>query len=360
MKPVFNRKQLSELLNKQFEHYMRHNPQISLDEEWYYLPFFDLANSLYQRSCSDRYRILHKWLEPETEPAPQAKNKSDNKTNDDIFLDPDYIASYMSGEYLFKHEYKGSKVEAELDGKFLIENPSLLFYHLARASEMEEYDIICAFHGGEGLELSEYELYCAYDIFDYYYKESGLTEISLSKLINQKGYSPQSISILLDRTKALSLENFLVLAEALQIPDEWKQFGQCCLAHRQDPFFYMYGYQESLADHAEPMYMYPLLQEGADEQQIWGTVSQLYDYLGYTALNLPPSWENPGNYDDTAVFGIMKPYKKRSSNTDRKNKENKRNGNIYKMQVSHYKTILEDVAEYAEFILEKVLREKNN
>ena len=360
MKPVFNRKQLSELLKKQFKHYMRHNPQISFDEEWYYLTFVELANSLYHRKCSDRYRILRKWLEPEMAEEPQTEFKHFRKENDDIYLDLDHITNYLSGKYLFRHEYKWSKQEAELDNISLIEKPSLLFYHLARASEMEEYDIICAFYGGEGLELSEYEMYCAYDIFEYYYEVSGLTEIALSKRINKKGYSPQSISLLLDRTKAISLENFLVLAEALQIPDKWLRFGQCCLAHQQDPFFYVYGYQESLDDHADPINMYSLLQEEADKRQLLGTVSQLYDYLDYTVLNLPPSWEDSEYCDDTAVLSIIRPDNKKSRNTDGKYKDSKRNENVYKIQLDHYKAILEDVAEYAEFVLEKVLRQKEN
>lgn len=339
---------------------MRHNPQTSFDRVWYYFTFVELANNLYHRKHPDRYRILRKWLEPETAEEPQTKYKPARKVNDDIYLSLDHLTSYLSGEYLFRHEYKGSELEAELDKIFVIEKPSLLFYHLARASEMEEYDIICAFHGGEGLELSEYEMYCAYDIFEYYYEESGLTEIALSKLINKKGYSPQSISLLLDRTKAISLENFLILAEALQIPDKWKRFGQCCLAHLQDPFFYMYGYQESLDDHADPIYMYSLLQKGADKRQLLGTVSQLFDYLGYTVLNLPPSWEDPENCDDTAVLSIIKPTNKKSRNTDGKCKENKQNENVYKMQLGHYKAMLEDIAEYAEFILEKVLRQKED
>lgn len=358
MEPVFNRKQLSELLNKQFEHYIRHNPKSIFNKESDYLNLFDYANNLYHRRCSDRYLILANWLEPEVA-APLVEIDHTCPKNSDLYLDPDYISSYMSGEYLFRHEYKGSKLEAERDKKFVIEEPSLLFYHLARVLEMEEYDIICAFHGGEGLEISKYEMYCAYDIIEYYYKYSNLTEIALSKLINRKGYSPQSISLMLDRTKAISLENFLILAEVLQIPDKWMRFGQCCLAHQQDSFFYMYGYQESLDDHADPTYICPLLQEEADESQLSGTVSQLYDYLGYAVLNLPPSWEELENCDDTAILYIRKPDKK-SRNTDEKSIGNKQIRNIYKMQLSHYKAILEDVAEYAEFILEKALRQKED
>lgn len=360
MKPILSRKQLSELLKKQFKHFMRHNPQITFDEEWGYLPFFDFANNLFFRRCSDRYRILQKWLEPEAAKYPRTKPQSPTIKVPDIYLDIEHINSYLSGKYLFRHEYKGNIEDAELNGKFVLKYPSLLFYLLARASEMEEYDIICAFDRGEGLDFGLYEMYCVYDIFEYYYKKSGLTETALSKLIHKKGYSPQSISILLGRKKFISLENFSVLAEALQIPDKWKRFGQCCLAHQQDSFFYLYGYKKAMQEHSEPRCLYPLLQGQADKGQLLDTLSQLYDYLGYTVLKLPPSWEDKGNCDDTAVLGIMKPDKKMNRNSEGTGKGNMQNGNIYKMQLGCYKAILEDVAEYAEFVLEKALRQQNS
>ncbi|MCM1258603.1 MAG: hypothetical protein NC307_12205 [Roseburia sp.] len=369
MKPYLNRKQLSSLLREQIHHYIHHHPEDGWAKNKTSL--FIMANNLYDRKSADRHRILRGWLEPglAAEKAGEKEPLSHN-TYDDIRLEGKDIDNYLSGDYLFVAEYSRTPGQ-DRKGKTVIKKPGLLFYLLARLTEMEEPDIISAFYAGEGLELSEYETYCAYDVFEYYFDKTGLSVKEFCHslaLEGMEGFKPSTFSKLLLRGTGIAknddefiavgdditLEQFSKLAGVLQIPDKWKNFCLCRLAHKEDPFTYREGYLDSLEDGTgEPEYLASLLRQmGAEEKgQVLGTVSQLYDCLGFTVLGLPPSWMEQPDNDGTAVLKIRKPVKKNSSN-------NAGEG-MYEMKLGDYRDVLEEVASYARSALEDMLRQKD-
>lgn len=146
MKPYLNRKQLSLLLRKQIQHYIQHHPEESWAKNRTSL--FIMANNLYDRKSADRHRILQGWLEPglAAEKAGSGEPLSHN-TYDDIRLEGRDMDNYLSGDYLFGPEYDRLPGQ-DRKGKTVIKRPSLLFYLLARLTEMEEPDIISAFYAG--------------------------------------------------------------------------------------------------------------------------------------------------------------------------------------------------------------------
>lgn len=375
MKPYLNRKQLSALVQKQIKHYIHHHPEESWAKNRTSL--FIMANNLYDRKSPDRHRILQNWLEPGIT-AEKAGNREplSNNTYDDIRLEGRDISNYLSGDYLFESEYNRTPKQ-DREGMTIIKKPGLLFYLLARLTEMEEPDIISAFYAGEGLELSEYETYCAYDIFEYYFHKTGVSVKEFCSSLNIDGFSPSTFSKLLLRGTGIAknddefvavgdditLEQFSKLAGVLHIPDKWTKFCLYRLAHKEDPFACRNGYLDCLEDDTEEIEYLTLLlrQKGADEKgQVLGTVSQLYDYLGFTVLGLPPSWmDQPGN-GGTTVLKIRKPAKKNSSNDAGKNVEKKQSESMYEMKLSDYRDVMEEVASYARSALEDMLRQKDS
>lgn len=376
MKPIFSRKQLSSLLRKQYIHYINHHPENNWIKKKNFL--FILANNLYDRKCPDRYRILRNWLEPETtvNNVETEKPRSHN-IYDDIRLEGNDINNYLSGDYLFESEYNQLPIQ-DRTGKTLIKKPGLLFYLLARITEMEESDIINAFYAGEGLDLSEYETYCVYDIFEYYFNKTGLSVKDFCELLNIEGFKPSTFSKLLLRNNGIgktddefipvgddiTLEQFLKLAEPLQIPDKWKNFCLCRLAHKKDSFSFMNGYNDAFEDSLEDIldFMLFLKQKGQEEkEQILETVSQLYDYLNFTVLNLPPAWINQEKSNDMAVLKIIKPRKKNDNQyTTDQGEEKKQSRTVYEMKLSDYRAILEEVVAYAKFVMEDMLNQTEN
>ncbi len=356
MSPFLNRIQLSELLQQQFAYCRRHHPQDPFWGNAYDL--FELANNLYQPKSPDRYTVLQKWLEPENAGKESCRKKlTIKKKINGIYLDPDQIDKYLSGDYLFEHEYNDDKAFAEAERITIIEKPGLLFYLLARVSEMDESDIITAFYAGEGLELSEYETYCVYDVVEYYFTKIGQTQEHFCKSLAMDGLSSSTFSKLLKRDEDITLRQFSKLAEPLQIPEKWKHFCMCRLAHKEDPFSYATGYIDSLEDCIEePEYLAELIQQDAknNNNKISGTVSQLYDYLNYTVLGLPPSWPDRESSNDMAALKVIKPIKKKNSkNDDRKQQED-----VYTLNLCDYRDILDEVAAYAEFALDYMIRQK--
>jgi len=375
MKPFLSRKQLSVLLRKQINHYIHHHPEESWAKNKTSL--FIMANNLYDRKSPDRHHILQNWLEPgSTIKKAKSKEPLSHNTYNDIRLEGKDISNYLSGDYLFESEYNRTPKQ-DRERKTIIKKPGLLFYLLARVTEMEEPDIISAFYAGEGLEFSEYETYCAYDIFEYYFHKTGLSVKEFCSSLNIDGFSPSTFSKLLLRGTGIArnddefvavgdditLEQFSKLAGVLQIPDKWTKFCLYRLAHKEDPFACRNGYLDSLEDDTEEIEYLTLLlrQKGAEEKgQVLGTVSQLYDYLGFTVLGLPPSWMDQPDNGSTTVLKIRKPTRKNGSNDAGKNVEKRQSESMYEMKLSNYRDVLEEVASYARSALEDMLRQKDN
>ena len=159
---------------------------------------------------------------------------------------------------------------------------------LASASEKDECDMIQAFYEGEGLEVLKYDSYCAYDIFEYYFTKSGLSNMELADKINLRGYKSSTIAKLLNRSDDITYDQFVVLAEALGIPDGWTKFCLYRLTHKKDRLPYKLGYEAWEEDFIEnPDETVTSLHSWEDiiRSKKYGTVSRLYRQMGYTLLS---------------------------------------------------------------------------
>ncbi len=308
---AFDRHWLSNILKEQIAIYKQQyigNNSRCIDSD---IEIFEKANDFYCRVHPDRYRILWKLLEPEISEEPafiskiQKKYKSkldkyDKKRDDEIcyattkeiedvckdilddcdpdeydrFLEDNYIdvnpddpfsnsdiilsrrqrEDYLLGDYIVTGECGKNTKKNGL--QTIINNPNLLFYTLARATALDEETIIMAFYEMKELDVYTYNTYCVSDIIDYYYKKMGCPVKDIIKDIKESGYKNSTVSALLNGAKEITFIQFMVLSEALRIPEKWVNFCLYRLAQKEDQFSYRAGYEacvDDLRDHPDEM-----------------------------------------------------------------------------------------------------------
>lgn len=259
---------------------------------------FQRADHFYYRGKHpDRYTILWKWLEPEIQEEPcfitdlrnkykrrTAPKKNPQKPESDscIPLDREEIERYMDGIcLLFDEWWEDNSIKP-------VGDPSRQFYLLARASEMPESDMMQAFYEGDGLDIFRYDSYCAYDIFEYYFMKSGLTNKDLSEKIDMAGFHTSTIAKLLNRSENITFDQFAVLAGALGIPDKWVKFCLYRLTQKKDRLPYKLGYkawEDGFIGNPDEAVTSLHSWEDIGRSKKYGTVSRLYRQMGYTLLS---------------------------------------------------------------------------
>ncbi|MCM1258604.1 MAG: hypothetical protein NC307_12210 [Roseburia sp.] len=294
MRYILSRRQLTDMIKEQLGRYNMQHPGEGMDAAG----LFQRADHFYYRAKHpDRYTVLWKWLEPEVQEEPgfiaelrkkykrkTAPKKDPKKPESDscIPLDREEIERYMDGTCLLFDEWRedGSTKPAG--------DPSRQFYLLARAAEMPESDMMQAFYEGDGLDVLRYDSYCAYDVFEYYFMKSGLTNKELSEKIDRAGFGTSTIAKLLNRSDSITYNQFAVLAEALGIPDRWAKFCLYRLTQKKDRLPYKLGYQSWENDFmGNPDGAVTSLHSWEDigRSKKYGTVSRLYRQMGCTLLS---------------------------------------------------------------------------
>lgn len=294
MEIVLSREQLTTVIKKQLERYNMQHPKEKMDAE----ELFQKAEHFYYRKKHpDRYTILWKWLEPELQEEPcfitKLRNTYKRKTSprkisknpeDDFCIphDKEEIEKCMNGQCLLFDEWWADDCVKPMG------EPSKLFYMLARASEMSETDLIRAFYEGEILDVLQYDSFYVYDIFEYYFEKSGLTVTELSEKITLRGYKSSTIAKLLNRSESITYEQFIVLAEALEIPKKWTDLCRYRLTQTKDRLPYRIGYkswENIFMENADETVTSFHSLEDISRSKKWGTISKLYRQMGYSLLS---------------------------------------------------------------------------
>lgn len=140
----------------------------------------------------------------------------------------------------------------ELDDEAIICYPSMLYYALARSIALDESVLHDAFHHGENLDCQVYDMLCIYDIVDYYTKKSGCSVTALAEKINTKGFGKSTLyKLLMDPGHGITPKQFLVISNALGIPDKWHRFCLLRFGHKETSVSYLSGYEDCLQEFAE-------------------------------------------------------------------------------------------------------------
>lgn len=290
-----SREQLSTMLKNQLKLYNINHPDDKMDAE-------GLAQRtehfFYRNFHPDRYIILWKLLEPELQDEPdfikrirdsyRPGKKPNTKAN--ISSVKEFLEHYLGWNCQSPHKYEDS----------LIQDPSKLFYMAARASEMDWDDIAQAFNEFSELDVLKFYSYSIYDIVEYYFAKSEFSEKELSSRITFRGFKTSTFANLLNRSNDITYIQFLVLAQALEIPENWIEFVQCHLIRAEDHIAFKIGYEAFFQDFPKnPDRKVTSLYSWEDiaTTKIFGAVSKLYRQMGYTLIS--ETFPKPINFHDT-------------------------------------------------------------
>ncbi len=287
MEHFLSREQISHMLAEQLEQYNMQHPGEEMDTEGLCQKAY---HSYYRNWHPDRYTILWKWLEPEEQEPDFIKQKREKYKENTVpskkplvYFNKEALAGYLNGDYGKYRENNSIYCSKEH-----IEVSSLLFYTLARASGMDESDMIAAYYESGDLDILEYNTYCVYDIFEYYYSKSELESDDIGKKTSLRGFQSTTISNLLNRSISITFEQFLVLAEILEIPDKWTKFCKYRLAQQKDRLPYRTAYtafEKDLMENLDEALTSLYSCENRDRSKKYGTVSKLYRQMGYLVLS---------------------------------------------------------------------------
>lgn len=281
MATSLSREQLSTMLKNQLEQYNINHPENKMDVE-------RLAQRaehfFYHKSHPDRYIILWKQLEPELQDEPsfikgiRDSYKPKKKTKAISSSVKEYLEHYLGWNCQPSHECEDS----------LNEDPNELFYMVAAASEMDFCDIVRIFSEFNELNPSRFYSYFMYDIVEYYFAKSELGEEELSNRIPVNGFGTSTIYNLLNRSNDITYKQFLILSEALEIPEGWTYIVKHDILQAESHISFKIGYDAFLSDFAEnpdkivtSLYSW----KDIDTTKIFGAVSKLYRQMGYSLLS---------------------------------------------------------------------------
>lgn len=280
---ILSREQLSTMLKEELEQYNISNPEGKMDAE-------RLAQRaehfFYRKFHPDRYIILWKQLEPELQEEPsfikriRDSYKLGKKPSTKVKIAPvkKYLEQYLGWNCQPFHEYED----------FLIQDPSELFYMVANALEMDSAYIARIFSEFNEFNTSKFYSYFMYDIVEYYFAKSELNEGELSNRIPVNGFGTSTIYNLLNRSNEITYKQFLILAEALEIPENWTSVVKQSLLLAENHISFKIGYDAFLSDFSEnpdkivtSLYSW----EDIETTKIFGAISRLYRQMGYTLLS---------------------------------------------------------------------------
>lgn len=280
---VLSREQLSTMLKDQLEHYNINHPEDKMDAA-------KLAQRaehfFYRKSHPDRYIILWKQLEPELQEEPgfikgiRDSYKPGKKRNTKGNISPvkEYLGQYLGWDCQTPHEC----------GDSLTQDPNELFYMVANACGLDCCDIARAFSECNELDALKFYTYFIYDIVEYYFARSGLSEEELSNRIPVNGFRTSTIYSLLNRSNGITYKQFLILAEALKIPENWTYIVKHSLLLAENQIAFKIGYDAFVPDFMEnpdkivtSLYSWKYIKP----TKIYGAVSRLYRQIGYALLS---------------------------------------------------------------------------
>ena len=280
---ALSREQLSTMLKDQLEQYNVNHPEDKMDAE-------KLAQRaehfFYRKSHPDRYIILWKQLEPELQDEPcfikgirdSYKPGKRQNTKVNIGSVKEYLAQYLGWNCQMSQECEDS----------LIQDPNELFYMVANACELDCSDIARVFNEFNELDAFKFYTYFIYDLVEYYFAKSGLSEEELSSRIPVNGFRTSTIYNLLNRSNDITYKQFLILAEALKIPENWTYIVKHDLLLAENQISFKIGYDAFVSNFmGNPDKIVTSLYswEDIETTKIYGAISKLYRQMGYVLLS---------------------------------------------------------------------------
>ena len=251
------------------------------------------------------------------------------------------VDNYMDGDYCFYYELPSS-MENDDDNcdydTFIVTDPSALFYNLARVLHMDESRIIFAFYSGEGLDIKYYNNQYVNDIVDYYFEKSKLKLKDLVKSIEKPGFKISNIANIINPRKNLTYDQFETIAPHLNIPKDLTNTCKHLLAQSQNPLAYETGYMHGCEDFYDD-----LAERGIFEDQLY--LFKLFEYLGFSFPEQPDMLEK---------FSVVSSYLANDSISVVTPK-----GTKGTLRINKYFKIVEEISDYAAYLLEKECSRSN-
>lgn len=203
---------------------------------------------------------------------------------------------------------------------------------------MDESKIILAFFNGEGLDIEYYNNQYVNDIVDYYFEKSELTLKELSDPIKKPGFKISNIANIINPRKNITFDQFETIAPHLNIPKDLTNTCKHLLAQSQNPLAYKTGYEHGCEDFYDD-----LAERGIFEDKLY--LFKLFEYLGFSFPEQPDMLEK---------FSVISSYLSTNSISVITPKGTK--GNI---RIDKYFQIVEEISDYAAYLLEKECSRSN-
>lgn len=364
--PIIPKQSLSKMLRDQLEIYNKEHPDDLMDYDILFLreKKFQLKRST-RYSClsyafNDNFeQTLLDKIEKSFNTAFTRKQKKDerehptcdNEEHLQAYADPldcavenfvmnDNVDNYMNGDYCFYYELPSSMENDDNNcdydscdyDTFIVTDPNALFYNLARVLHMDESRIMLAFYSGEGLDIEYYGNQYVNDVVDYYFEKSKLKLKDLVGLINKPGFKISNIANIINPYKNITYDQFETIAPHLNIPKDLTNTCKHLLAQSQNPLAYKTGYQHGCEDFYDD-----LAERGIYEDSLY--LFKLFKFLGFSFPDQPNMLEK---------FSVISSYLPTNSISVITPKGT--NGSI---RIDKYFQIVEEISDYAAYLLEK-------
>lgn len=365
--PIIPKQSLSKMLRDQLKIYNKEHPDDLLDYDtlFYREKEFQLKHrtrySCLSHAFNDKFeQTLLDKIEKSFNAAFTRKQKKDerehptcdNEEHLQTYADPldcaaenfvmnDCVDNYMNGDYYFYYELPSSMENADINcdyDTFIVTDPNALFYNLARVLHMDESKIILAFYNGEGLDIKYYDNQYVNDIIDYYFAKSELSLKDLATLIDKPGFKISNLANIINPHKNITFDQFDTIAESLNIPKHLTSSCKHRLAQSQNPLAYKTGYEHGCEDFYDD-----LAERGVYEDILY--LFKLFKFLGFSFPDQPNILEK---------FSVISSYLSTNSISVITPKGTK--GNI---RIDKYFQIVEEISDYAAYLLEKECSRSN-